>query len=66
MTPNTRLHTPHRTPHPAPAAPPPPRLGGKDMRRCRWDSEGGAQTRMGGQLSRRLLTSIHGWEREVS
>ena len=31
MTPNTRLHAPHRTPHPAPAAPPPPRLGGKDM-----------------------------------
>ena len=47
MTPNTRLHAPHRTSHPRPPPPrPPPRLGGKEMRR--WDSEGGAQTRMGG------------------
>ena len=47
MTPNTRLHAPHRTSHPRPPLPrPPPRLGGKEMRR--WDSEGGAQTRMGG------------------
>lgn len=44
MTPNTRLHAPHRTSHPRPPPPrPPPRLGGKEMRR--WDSEGGAQTR---------------------
>ena len=47
MTPNTRLHAQHRTSHPRPPPPrPPPRLGGKEMRR--WDSEGGAQTRMGG------------------
>ena len=47
MTPNTRLHAPHRTSHPRPPPPrPPPRLGGKEMRR--WDSEGGARARMGG------------------
>ena len=47
MTPNTRLHAPHRTSHPRPPPPrPPPRLGGKEMRRQ--DSKGGAQARMGG------------------
>ena len=47
MTPNTRLHAPHRTSHPRPPPPrPPPRLGGKEMRR--WDSEGGVRARMGG------------------
>ena len=56
MTPNTRLHTPHRTPHPAPAAPPPPRLGGKDMRR--WDSDGGAQTYGRGKRLRDTLPGV--------
>ena len=48
MTPNTRLHAPHRTSHPRPPPPrPPPRLGGKEMRR--WDSpKEEAQARMGG------------------
>ena len=46
MTPNTRLHAPHRTSHPRPPPRPPPRLGGKEMRR--WDSEGGVRARMGG------------------
>ena len=48
MTPNTRLHAPHRTSHPRPPPPrPPPRLGGKEMRR--WNSpKEEAQTRMGG------------------
>ena len=37
MTPNTRLHAPHRTQHPRPPPPrPPPRLGGKETRR--WNS----------------------------
>jgi len=32
MTPNTRLHAPHRTSHPRPPPPrPPPRLGGKEF-----------------------------------
>ena len=48
MTPNTRLHAPHRTSHPRPPPPrPPPRLGGKGMRR--WNSpKEEPQTRMGG------------------
>ena len=42
--PSLRSHT--RTRHAAPRAHPLPRPGGKEMRR--WDSKGGAQTRMGG------------------
>ena len=42
--PSLQSHT--RTRHAAPRARPLPRPGGKEMRR--WDSKGGAQTRMGG------------------
>ena len=42
--PPSQSHT--RTRHAAPRARPPPRPGGKEMRR--WDSKGGAQARMGG------------------